>query len=32
LNIGLSSSGQAHVDEDDEDDIHIEDRDGADDD
>jgi hypothetical protein len=32
LNVILSSSGQANVDEDDNDDIHIEDYDGADDD
>jgi hypothetical protein len=32
LNVILSSSGQAHVDEDDNDDIYIEDCDGADDD
>jgi hypothetical protein len=31
LNVILSSSGQVHVDEDDNDDIHIEDYDGADD-
>ena len=32
LNVVLSSSKQAHVDEDDDDDIHIKDCDGADDD
>jgi hypothetical protein len=32
LNVVLSSSGQANIDEDDDDDIHIEDCDGADDD
>jgi hypothetical protein len=31
LNVFLSSSGQANVDEDDDDDIHIEDCDGTDD-
>jgi hypothetical protein len=32
LNVVLSSSGKANVDEEDDDDIHIEDCDGADDD